>query len=200
MPKMTGEQVLQEKYQTTKRAKAFYDNQMLDHVNVFMQEFIKNQEMVFISTSDQKGNCDSSFRSGPRGFVKILNQSTLMYPEYRGNGVMASMGNMIENPNIGLMFIDFIEHRIGLHVNGKAYIYENEELDALNLSEEQRMDIRIEEGKKATRWVIIEIKEAFIHCSKNIPKLKKDKEGEVQLSGGDFFNVKQTKRKEEIQL
>ena len=52
----------------------------------------------------------------------------LLCPEYRGNGVMASMGNILENSHIGMTFIDFFENTIGLHVNGKAKIVENDEL------------------------------------------------------------------------
>ncbi|MFC0562458.1 pyridoxamine 5'-phosphate oxidase family protein [Halalkalibacter alkalisediminis] len=194
MPKHSGEQMLQEKYNTSKRAAAFYNNQMLDCLNPTMKEFISNQEMVFISTSDRHGHCDSSFRAGSPGFVRVVNNSTVMYPEYRGNGVMASMGNITENPHIGLMFIDFFESRVGLHVNGKAYICENKELDTLNLPKEDILDIEIKEGKRAERWVVIEVEEAFIHCSKHIPLLeKKDKSKKVQSTGGDFFKVKQSK-------
>jgi hypothetical protein len=93
-----------------------------------MREFILKQEMVFIATADSKGECDCSVRAGKQGFVRVLNEKTLLYPEYRGNGVMASMGNILENPHIGMTFIDFFEHTIGLHVNGKAKIIENDEL------------------------------------------------------------------------
>ena len=55
---------------TVNRAQAFYDNQVIDFINKRMSEFIAEQEMMFISTSDSKGNCDCSFRAGERGFVK----------------------------------------------------------------------------------------------------------------------------------
>jgi len=197
MPKHSGEQLLQEKYNTSKRAAAFYNNQVLDHLNPTMKEFISNQEMVFISTSDRRGHCDSSFRAGSPGFVRVIDDSTVIYPEYRGNGVMASMGNLTENPHIGLMFIDFFENRVGLHVNGKAYICENKELDTLNLSKEVLMDIEAMEGKKAERWIVIEVDEAFIHCSKNIPTLEK-KSIKGQKTEGDYFKVKQSKIESKI--
>jgi predicted pyridoxine 5'-phosphate oxidase superfamily flavin-nucleotide-binding protein len=123
-----GEQILQEQYRTKKRAASFYENQMLNYLNEKMTEFVSKQSMVFIATADASGNCDSSFRAGSAGFVRVLDEKTLIYPEYRGNGVMASLGNIIENPHIGLMFIDFFEHNIGLHVNGIASIIENREL------------------------------------------------------------------------
>ncbi|GAE24980.1 hypothetical protein JCM9140_948 [Halalkalibacter wakoensis JCM 9140] len=195
MYKQSGEQLLQEKYNTQKRAAAFYQNQMLSSLNEMMQEFITGQEMMFISTSDSKGRCDSSFRAGEKGFVRIINDRTVMYPEYRGNGVMASMGNIMENPQVGLMFIDFFESQIGLHVNGTAYICENKELDTLRLSKELKEDIEAKEGKKAERWIVIEVEEAFIHCSKHVPSLqKKHVDQSTTKAKGDFFKVKQTKQ------
>ncbi len=127
-PGSQGEHTLQEKYDTQKRADNFYQRQMLDHLNPAMQEFIRRQEMVFVATADAQGNCDCSFRAGLPGFVHVLDRTTLLYPEYRGNGVLASNGNISENPHIGLIFIDFFEATIGLHVNGKARIVDNDEL------------------------------------------------------------------------
>ncbi|KHF40003.1 pyridoxamine 5'-phosphate oxidase family protein [Halalkalibacter okhensis] len=199
MFKGSGEEFLQEKYKTEKRAKAFYKNQMLSYLNETMQEFIEAQEMMFVSTSDSNGKCDSSFRAGDTGFVRVINENMVMYPEYRGNGVMASMGNMMENPHIGLMFIDFFHSRNGLHVNGKAFIYENKELDTLQLTKKMRDDIRLKEGGKAERWIVIEVEEAFIHCSKHVPKLQKaTKLHSGNNKGGDFFKVKESKKEVEF--
>ncbi|MDY0396445.1 pyridoxamine 5'-phosphate oxidase family protein [Virgibacillus halophilus] len=107
MAELRGEHLLQEKYGTVKKAAAFYNNQMLHHLNGVMIDFISEQSMMFISTADKDGNCDSSFRAGPKGFVKVIHEKLLIYPEYKGNGVMASLGNIEENPHVGLMFIDF---------------------------------------------------------------------------------------------
>jgi F0F1-type ATP synthase alpha subunit len=63
---------------------------------------------VLGNTIDQKGECDCSVRSGKKGFVLVLDEKTLAYAEYKGNGVMASMGNIQENPHIGLLFLDFL--------------------------------------------------------------------------------------------
>ena len=104
-----GEQILQMKVGTTNKASSFYEKQMLGYLNSYMREFISRQEMVFIATADSKGECDCSFRAGKRGFVRVLNEKTLIYPEYRGNGVMASLGNILENQHIGMTFIDFFE-------------------------------------------------------------------------------------------
>jgi predicted pyridoxine 5'-phosphate oxidase superfamily flavin-nucleotide-binding protein len=94
LPGSRGEHALQSRFKTRGRAYAFYDRQLLDHLNPLMREFIGQQEMMFIATADVRGECDCSFRAGPPGFVRVLNERQLMYPEYRGNGVMASLGNM----------------------------------------------------------------------------------------------------------
>ncbi|GGB40976.1 hypothetical protein GCM10011409_18110 [Lentibacillus populi] len=195
-----GEHLLQEQFGTVKKAAAFYNNQMLDFLNHVMTDFISQQDMMFISTADSGGNCDSSFRAGTPGFVRVINEKTLMYPEYKGNGVMASLGNIIENPHIGLMFIDFVENQIGLHVNGKASIVENDQLTLLEIPDEIISDMKEKEGSKAERWVVMEVEEAYIHCSKHIPKLKKlNKEihwgtDNKERKGGDFFKAKQDKK------
>jgi len=189
-----GERILQKKVGSENKASAFYDKQMLDYLNPYMRKFILKQEMVFIATADSKGECDCSFRAGKQGFVRILNEKTLLCPEYRGNGVMASMGNILENSHIGMTFIDFFETTIGLHVNGKAKIVENDELLADKTLDGVANSIQ-EEGTAPERWILITVEEAYIHCSKHIPHLKKldkkihwgtDKETH---KGGDFFKA-----------
>ena len=126
LPGSDGEHRLQEKYGRTTHALAFYKHQVLDHLNSAMQNFLSRQEMMFVGTADAKGHADSAFRCGHAGFVKVLDERTIAYPEYRGNGVMASLGNISENPHVGLLFIDFGD-QIGLHINGGAKRVENDE-------------------------------------------------------------------------
>ena len=195
-PGSKGEHNLQKKFETEKRAFAFYNSQLLQHLNPEMQQFISEQEMVFISTSDAKGECDASFRAGDNGFVIVLDTKTLLFPEYRGNGVLASMGNISENPHIGMFFIDFYQNSIGLHVNGKAEILSNEELTAdLDLSRKIKMSSKKLGSRKPISWIKVDVEEAYIHCSKHIPLMKKiDKiihweTDDEKLKGGDFFNT-----------
>ena len=117
-------------------------------------------------------------------------------PEYRGNGVMASLGNISENPHIGMWFGDFFDTTIGLHVNGKATIVENEELENwANLPESIALDLAVSGGRKPERWIMVEVVEAYIHCSKHVPHLQKlDKAihwgtDDDACKGGDFFGA-----------
>jgi len=175
LPGSEGEHYLQAKYGTTQRALRFYDKQVLNYLSPVMKEFIARQEVLFIATSDKHGDCDCSFRFGKPGFVRPLNDKYLVYPEYRGNGVMASQGNITENPHIGMIFVDFFASTVGLHVNGKAKLAEHEDL--MKFRKELPRDVIDEmnaEGKhRPERWIMVEVEEAYIHCSKHIPLLKK---------------------------
>ena len=131
-PGSSGEQRAQERFGTSARAAAFYAHQTLPHLNPQMQQFIARMDMVFIATADGKGACDCSFRAGEPGFVQVLDEKTLVYPEYRGNGVLASLGNILENPHIGLIFPDFYQSTVGLHVNGTARVLNPSETESLS--------------------------------------------------------------------
>ncbi|MCH2204552.1 MAG: pyridoxamine 5'-phosphate oxidase family protein [Lentisphaerales bacterium] len=189
-----GEKKLQEKYETKSRANSFYKNQVLTYLNENMISFLKRMELCFIATADTKGECDSSLRSGEPNFCLVVDNKTMIYPEYRGNGVLASLGNILENPHIGMLFLDFTQDKIGLHINGKAKIIDNDDLN-VKLSEDQLPAFE-RESERAVRWVQVSIEEAYIHCSKLIPFMQKVDQSmlwgtdDVKLKGGDYFKSK----------
>ncbi|MDH6130705.1 putative pyridoxine 5'-phosphate oxidase superfamily flavin-nucleotide-binding protein [Kitasatospora sp. MAA4] len=182
-----GEHRLQEQLGNTERAADFYHRQVRPHLTAQMQEFIGRQTMVFLASSDAHGACDTSFRAGPPGFVIVLDDHTLAYPEYRGNGVMATAGNITENPHLGLLFLDFTGDRIGLHVNGTAHLRPD---DALRTAYPQ-LPIETAPGRRTELWVHISVDEAYIHCSKHIPHLEPATRGTRPLAhrpkDADYF-------------
>lgn len=194
-PGSDGEHLVQQRLGTSGRADRFYADQVLDHLNVRMQEFVARQEMFFLATADRHGECDSTFRAGPSGFVQVLGDRLLAYPEYRGNGVMASVGNLSENPRLGILMIDFTRDRIGLHLNGRARVVLDEEMRA------HFPDLPVDPipGRRAQLWVMVEVEEAYIHCAKHIPHLQKVPVNErgarawgtddFKRKGGDFFGA-----------
>ncbi|MEU9118667.1 pyridoxamine 5'-phosphate oxidase family protein [Streptomyces sp. NPDC048506] len=213
-PGSDGEHLVQQRLGTTQRADRFYADQVLDHLNARMQEFVARQEMFFLATADRHGECDSTFRAGPPGFLQVLGERTLAYPEYRGNGVMASVGNISENPRLGLLMIDFTRDRIGLHVNGRARVVMDEEMRA----EHPYLPVDPIPGRRAQLWVTVEVEEAYIHCAKHIPHLQKvpaQQRGarawgtdDFKRKGGDYFGAaaeagerqpfRRTERKDEL--
>ena len=197
LPGSPGEHFLQVKYGSTSRARAFYQKQMLDHLNPLMRRFIVEQEMVFLASADSRGECDCSFRAGENGFIRILDERTLIYPEYRGNGVRSSLGNIVENPHVALLFLDFFRDGIGLHVNGRASLWSRDEL--LRTGRWPSDGPQAPETGTACQaelWVLVEIDEAYIYCSKHIPLfVKRSKEidwgtDDVRKKGGDYFHAK----------
>ncbi len=196
-PGSSAERHAQARFGTTSRAAAFYANQVLGHLNLPMRQFIARQDMVSIATADASGRCDCSFRAGDPGFVQVLDDKTLVYPEYRGNGVLASVGNILENPHIGMIFIDYCQTTIGLHVNGRARVINSHELLALpNVTPSQGEEVARKGGRRPESWVVVDIEEAYIHCSKHVPLMKRlDKQihwgtDDDTVKGGDFFQVK----------
>ena len=202
LPGSQGEHALQREHGTERRAEAFYKHQVLDHLNDRMREFVAAQELVFVSTADAAGNCDCSIRAGLPGFVTVVDERTLAYPEYRGNGVMASIGNLSENGHIGLLFVDFFRSTVGCHVNGEAKVVENETLLASDgvLREAVERAMADTAGRRPERWVVVHVEEAYIHCSKHIPLLaKRDKNipwgtDDPVAKGGDYFGVRDLPR------
>ena len=165
--RLSGERLLQDRLGTRERAEQFYDRQVLDHLNPRMRAFIAAQAWMFVATSDARGACDSTLRAGPPGFVAVLGERCLAWPEYRGNGVLASRGNIIENPHVGLLFLDFTEDRIGLHVNGRARLADDADLRAWHPG----LPVDAVPGRAPEQWVVAEVEEAYIHCAKHIPHL-----------------------------
>jgi predicted pyridoxine 5'-phosphate oxidase superfamily flavin-nucleotide-binding protein len=197
-PGSSGEHALQQRYGTTQRASAFYDHQVLDRLSDEMQAFIPRQRLMFVATADSHGECDCSIRAGvPGQFVAVLDERTLAYPEYRGNGVMASLGNIAENGYVGLLFVDFFESTVGLHVNGHATIVEH---DSPTTRPDNPPATPGLNGRTPERWVRVSVVEAYIHCSKHIPLLQLlDKEihwgtDVASRKGGDYFHVKHLAR------
>lgn len=191
LPGSAGEHMLQERYGTSARAERFYDTQVLDHLNDRMCEYVDRQEMMFVATSDGVGECDCTFRAGPPGFVQVLDSRRLAWPEYRGNGVMASLGNIVENAHVGLLFVDFYRDGIGLHVNGRAEIID----DAAMRAAIPGLPVDTVPGRRPERWVSVSVIEAYIHCSKHIPRLLKVPRerawgtDDARRKGGDFFGA-----------
>ena len=176
---------------STARAERFYDSQMLDRLNLKMREFVARQEMMFLSTADADGHCDSTFRAGPPGFVIVLSEHQLAWPEYRGNGVLASVSNISDNGHAGLLFLDFFRDIIGLHVNGRADVVAD--LDLRSLYPDLPRDEQ--PGRRPECWIVIDVEEAYVHCRKHIPQLaKRDRQrswgtDEARAKGSDFFGV-----------
>jgi uncharacterized protein len=112
---------LQRKFDTQRLADRLEQRLFRDHLTADDRAFIEALDMFFLATADASGQPNCSYKGGDPGFVRVLDDSTLVFPNYDGNGMYLSMGNASENPHVGLLFIDFGKQK-RLRVNGVASI------------------------------------------------------------------------------
>jgi predicted pyridoxine 5'-phosphate oxidase superfamily flavin-nucleotide-binding protein len=91
--------------------------------------FIESMDMFFIATADERGRPNCSYKGGEPGFVRVLDERTIAFPGYDGNGMFLSFGNVLVNAEVGLLFISF-ERQRRLRLNGTASIDPDDELVA----------------------------------------------------------------------
>jgi predicted pyridoxine 5'-phosphate oxidase superfamily flavin-nucleotide-binding protein len=116
-----GSRELQDRFQT--RALADRLQEVIAHA-VFTdadRAFIESRSMFFLATADAAGRPDCSYKGGRPGFVRVVGPATLAFPSYDGNGMFKSLGNVLVNPHVGLLFVDFDSPR-RLRVNGRASV------------------------------------------------------------------------------
>ncbi len=90
--------------------------------------FIEGAIYFFLATADADGRPDCSFKGGSPGFVRLTDPSELAWPDYDGNGMFKSLGNIGVNPNVGLLFIDMHQKPQRLRVNGVARVSRDDPL------------------------------------------------------------------------
>lgn len=86
--------------------------------------FIESRDMFFIASTGPDGSVDCSYKGGDPGFVRVVDESTLAFPVFDGNGMFRTLGNLSVNPTVGLLFIDF-ENGNRLRVNGEASVVDD---------------------------------------------------------------------------
>ncbi|WP_293905961.1 pyridoxamine 5'-phosphate oxidase family protein [Phenylobacterium sp.] len=84
--------------------------------------FIAAQSFFFLATADAQGRPDCSFKGGPPGFARVAAPDLLLFPDYDGNGMFKSLGNLAANPHVGLLFIAMGDKPGRLRVNGRAEV------------------------------------------------------------------------------
>ena len=93
--------------------------------------FIERMDMFFLATADAAGRPDCSYKGGDPGFVRVLDERTVAFPNYDGNGMYRSLGNALRHPDVGMLFVDFTAERPArLRLNGSASIDDDDPLTA----------------------------------------------------------------------
>ena len=149
---------LQDQFDTRRLADRLEEMIIADIISEQDKPFIESREFFFLSTVDPDGLPTVSFKGGPPGFIRVLDEKTIAFPMYDGNGMFYSAGNLKAKPEIGILFIDFENpHRIRFH--GKASIQDNDSL----LADYQEADLIVR----------VVLSKMWINCPRYIPKFQK---------------------------
>ncbi len=116
-----GSRHLQDQFDTRRLADRLDDRTVHDVIDESDRAFIERADMFFLATADADGRPNCSYKGGEPGFVRVIDEHTIAFPNYDGNGMYLSMGNVLTNAHVGLLFIDF-EHRWRMRLNGEATI------------------------------------------------------------------------------
>jgi predicted pyridoxine 5'-phosphate oxidase superfamily flavin-nucleotide-binding protein len=117
----SGSRSLQDRFDTRAIADRIDSLLVGDTIDDSDRAFIHARDMFFLATADADGRPTCSYKGGEPGFVRVLDERTVAFPNYDGNGMYLSMGNALINPHVGMLFIDF-EHGHRMRLEGEASI------------------------------------------------------------------------------
>jgi uncharacterized protein len=117
----TGSREVQDRFDTRRLADAITARTIHDTISANDRAFIERMDMFFIATEGANGNLDCSYKGGEPGFVKVVDDQTIAFPNYDGNGQYLTAGNILETGKVGLLFIDF-QNQWRMRLNGTATI------------------------------------------------------------------------------
>jgi PPOX class probable FMN-dependent enzyme len=130
------------------------------HLTPYVQEFIRAAPFAVMATTGNQGRCDASPKGGKPGFVKVLDEKHLLFPDVAGNRLFQSYQNIDDNPYIGLIFfIPGINDTV--RVNGKVSIVSKEDLERQNI---ELSLYETDDNSKHLQGMLIEVEESYGHC------------------------------------
>ena len=130
------------------------------YMTKYVQEFVKHSPFAVMATSDASGHCDASPKGGTPGFVRVLDEKHLLFPDVAGNKLFQSYQNVDANPYIGLLFmIPGINDTV--RVNGKVSVVDKDDLDRRNI---ELSLYEYDDNSKHLQGMLVEVIEAFGHC------------------------------------
>jgi uncharacterized protein len=116
-----GNRALQDRFDTRRLADRLEEVKVHDRFTDDDRAFLTRLDMFFLATADAEGQPTCSYKGGDPGFVRVLDETTLAFPCYDGNGMFLSMGNVAVHPAVGLLFLDF-ERQRRMRVDGSASV------------------------------------------------------------------------------
>lgn len=149
---------LQDQFDTRRLADRIEGLLVKDQISDDTSRFLERVDMFFLATADAEGRPSCSYKGGAPGFVRVVDEQTLAFPSYDGNGMYLSLGNLSANPHVGMLFIDF-ENGHRMRINGDASIDPKDPLLA--------------DYPEAQLVVRVRVREVFPNCPRYIHKMKR---------------------------
>jgi predicted pyridoxine 5'-phosphate oxidase superfamily flavin-nucleotide-binding protein len=153
-----GNREFQEQFDSRKLADLLDGIIVHDAVTDEERGFIESRDMFFISTVDEQGRPTVSYKGGEVGFVRVVDEKTIVFPSYDGNGMFLTAGNIAAHNEVGLLFIDF-ENPQRLRMHGTASITPN--------------DVLLGEYVDAQYIIRVAVRNLFVNCPRYIHQYKK---------------------------
>ncbi|BBL70983.1 pyridoxamine 5'-phosphate oxidase family protein [Methylogaea oryzae] len=151
-----GSRRFQDRFETRQLAERTVELIVSDVISEADQRFIEQQNMFFLATVDPQGRPNCSYKGGSAGLVRVLDETTIAFPLYDGNGMYLSAGNVLANPHVSLLFMDF-QRQARLRLNGEASIQDDDALREL--------------WPEAELVVRVKLREMFPNCPRYIHKM-----------------------------
>ena len=148
---------LHDRFDTRRLADRLEKTLVHDTLTLEEQNYIASRDMFFLATVDARGYVNCSYRGGEPGFVRAVNEHTVAFPNYDGNGMYLSMGNVLDASEVGILFIDF-ENSKRMRFNGTATIDFNDPLK--------------NEFSEAQFIVRVRAREIFVNCPRYVHRMK----------------------------
>ena len=153
----SGQRRLQDEFASAPLADRLYERLRHDRFTDADKAFIEALPFFFLATADAEGRPDCSYKGGDPGFVRILAPDRLVFPDYDGNGMFRSLGNVEVNPHVGLLFLSVGAKPARLRVNGAARVLRN--------------DPQMTQWPGAQLLVEVTPSDIFPNCPRYIPEL-----------------------------
>jgi uncharacterized protein len=148
---------LQDRFDTRRLADRLDETLVRARFTPSDREFIERMDMFFLASVDRRGRVNCSYKGGDPGLVRVVDDTTLAFPNYNGNGMFLSTGNMLDDGQVGMLFIDF-ERQTRLRVNGTARVHWDDSL--MSAYPDAQFIVRVE------------VREIFPNCPRYIHKMK----------------------------
>jgi len=135
-----------------------------DHLEPYVQAFIENAPFAILSSADSQGNCDASPKGGLPGFIKVIDDRTLLVPDIGGNRLFQSYQNFESNPRAGLLFM-IPGMNVTVRVNGRVRLLEPNDLTAREVKPELSWS---DDNSGVVQGILLDIDEAYFHCPRSM--------------------------------